>query len=352
MISASGHFKTRYSFDLGVLDTPFRRFWVLVGVLAAVAFPFVIPKFWVGIVNLAAIAVIGSLALNLLTGYAGQLSLGSAGFLGAGAFTVGVLVHQWGAPFWLTLPASVLVGAVLGILVGVPALRLRGIYLTISTLAAHFVIVSLATEYQSRAARGSGLMIPAPAIGPWALEGDRNWYFVLLIAAALVTVLSLNLIRGHIGRAWLAIRERDLAASALGIHVSFYKVMAFVISTSLTTFAGALWAYYTGFVAAEGFTFLVTIQYLAMIIIGGLGSVLGSILGAVFVTILPFVVERGVESLRFGEAFQSQIFAVQIGVFALLMLAFLILEPRGLVRLWNRVRAYCELWPFKFRVEE
>lgn len=352
MISASGHFKTSYSFELGVLETPFRRFWVLVGLCAAVGFPFVVPKFWVGIVNLSAIAVIGSLALNLLTGYAGQLSLGSAGFLGAGAFTVAVLVQQWGAPFWITIPASLLVGAVLGIFVGVPALRLRGIYLTISTLAAHFVILSFATEYQSRMARGSGLTIPPPAIGPWTLEGERNWYFVLLTAAALVTILSLNLIRSHIGRAWLAIRERDLAASALGINVSFYRVMAFVISTSLTTFGGALLAYYTGFVAAEGFTFLVTIEYLAMIIIGGVGSVLGSILGAVFVTVLPFVVERAVERLRFGEAFQSQIFALQIGVFALLMLAFLILEPRGLVRLWQRARAYFELWPFKFRVEE
>jgi len=211
------------------------------------------------------------------------------------------------------------------------------------------VIVSLATEYQSRVAGSSGVIIPAPRVGPWAVAGDRAWYVILVVLAGLVTLLCLNLNRSHVGRAWLVIRERDLAASALGVHVAFYKVMAFVISTALTTFAGALWVYYTGFVVAEAFTFLVTIEYLAMIIIGGLGSVFGSILGAVFVTILPFVVERGVERLPVGETFKTHLFAVQIGVFALLMLSFLLLEPRGLARLWSRTRAYWELWPLKYR---
>lgn len=347
--NASGYFKTRYTFELGFLETPFRRFWVVAGVCIALAFPFVAPTFWVGIFNLAAIAAIGALALNLLTGYTGQLSLGHAGFLAAGAFTAGILVGQWGAPFWIVLPASIVVGMVLGVIVGVPALRLRGIYLSISTLAAFFVIASLATEYQSRFGKGSGIVISPPKIGEWALSGERNWYFVLLVLAGLATLLCLNLNRSHIGRAWLAIRERDLAASALGIDVAFYKVMAFVISTAMTTFAGALSAYYTAFVSAEAFTFMVTIEFLAMILVGGLGSVLGSLLGAVFVTMLPFLVERAVDVLPFPATFKTHLFAVQIGLFAILMLAFLMFEPNGLARIWGRIRAYFELWPFKYR---
>lgn len=347
--NASGFFKTRYTFELGFLETPYRRFWVVAGLCIALAFPFFAPSFWIGIFNLAAIAAIGALALNLLTGYTGQLSLGHAGFLAAGAFTAGILVGQWGAPFWVVLPASIAVGMVLGVVVGVPALRLRGIYLSISTLAAFFVIASLVSEYQSRFGKGSGIVIPPPRIGDWILSGERNWYFALLVLAGLATLISLNLNRSHIGRAWLAIRERDLAASALGIDVAFYKVMAFVISTAMTTFAGALSAYYTAFVSAEAFTFLVTIEFLAMILIGGLGSVLGSLLGAVFVTLLPFVVERAVDALPFPATFKTHLFAVQIGLFAVLMLVFLMFEPNGLARIWGRIRAYFELWPFKYR---
>lgn len=347
--NASGYFKTGYSSEFGFWETPWRRFWVLAGLALAAAFPFFAPTFWIGVINLAAIAAIGALALNLVTGYTGQLSLGHSGFLAAGAFTVGILVGHWSTPVWVTLPAAIVIGMVVGVLVGVPALRLRGIYLSISTLAAYFVIVSLVTEYQSRFGGGAGFTIPPPQIGSWVLRGERNWYFVLLALVALATLLSLNLNRSHIGRAWLAIRERDLAASAMGIDVSFYKVMAFVISTAMTSLAGALLAYYTAFVSAEAFTFMVTIEYLAMILIGGLGSVLGSILGALFVTLLPFLVERAVEQLPFPATFKTHMFAVQSGLFAVLMLAFLMFEPMGLARIWGRIRAYFELWPFRYR---
>jgi branched-chain amino acid transport system permease protein len=347
--NASGFFKAGYSSEFGFWETPWRRFWVLAGLALAAAFPFFAPTFWIGVVNLAAIAAIGALALNLVTGYTGQLSLGHSGFLAAGAFTVGILVGQWSMPVCVTLPAAIVIGMGVGVFVGVPALRLRGIYLSISTLAAYFVIASLASEYQSRFGGGAGFVIPPPQIGSWVLSGERNWYFVLLALVALATLLCLNLNRSHVGRAWLAIRERDLAASAMGIDVSFYKVMAFVISTAMTSLAGALLAYYTAFVSAEAFTFMVTIEYLAMILIGGLGSVLGSLLGALFVTLLPFLVERAVEQLPFPATFKTHMFAVQSGLFAILMLAFLMFEPLGLARIWGRIRAYFELWPFRYR---
>ena len=349
MASGCGYFQTRYLFDTGLVETPFRRFWCAVGVALLLVLPFVAPAFWLGIANLAIIAVIGALALNLLTGYAGQLSLGHGGFLAAGAFTSAVLVRELGAPWWLTWPAALLVGALVGVLVGVPALRLRGIYLAVSTLAAHFVILALASEYQSHVGRGAALLLPTPNLFGWQLRGDRVWYFVLLVIAVLVTVICVNLMRSHVGRAWLTIRERDLAAAALGIDVRRYKIMAFVISTALTSFAGALWGYYTTFVSVEAFGFLITVEYLAMIIVGGMGSVLGSIYGALFITVLPAAVERTLQALPFARALERHVFAVQGAVFALLMIGFLFWEPRGLVALWRRLRTYFELWPFRRR---
>jgi len=346
---ASGYFKTRYDLSLGFWETPLRRFAVVLGIAFAAALPFVLPTFWLGIANLAAIAAIGALALNLLIGQTGQLSLGHAGFLATGAFTAGIVATHWSAPFWIALPAALAAGLLLGALVGVPALRLRGIYLSISTLAAHFVILSLATEYQSHIGKGSGITMPRVQLGGWTLAGERQWYWILLAFVAATTLLCLNLHRSHVGRAWAAIRERELAASAFGIAVARYKIMAFAISTALTALAGALAAYYTGFVSAESFGFMVTVEYLAMILIGGLGSVLGALLGALFVTLLPFVVERGVDLLALPATFKTHLFAVQIGLFALLMLAFLMFEPHGLARIWRRIRSWFELWPFKHK---
>ena len=282
--NASGFFKADYSSELGFWETPWRRFWVLAGLALAAAFPFFAPTFWIGVVNLAAIAAIGALALNLVTGYTGQLSLGHSGFLAAGAFTVGILVGRWAMPVWVTLPAAIVVGMGVGVFVGVPALRLRGIYLSISTLAAYFVIASLATEYQSRFGGSTGVVIQPPQIGSWVLSGERNWYFVLLVLVALATLLCLNLNRSHVGRAWLAIRERDLAASAW--HRRFLlQSDGFVISTAMTSLAGALLAYYTHVSAGRSPSGDRRVP--CDDLIGGLGSVLGS-LGALLSLCCPF----------------------------------------------------------------
>lgn len=349
MISGSGHFRTRYLVDTGLTATPFRRFWMLVLVLLLVLLPFMLPGYWLGVVNLTCIAVVGAVGLNLLTGSSGQLSLGQAGFLAIGAYSTVLLVRHFDAPIWVTIPCSMVAGATAGLLVGIPALRLRGLYLAISTLAGYFVILSLATEYQSIVGGSSGFLIPPPSIGPWRLRGEQTWYVVLVCAAAFSLVIGTNLLRSHVGRAWLAQRERDLAAGALGINVRSYRLLAFSVSTALTSLAGCLGSYYTGFVALESFTFFVTVQYLAMIVLGGLGSMLGSVYGAIFVTLLPFAVDRAIQGLPFRGAMENQVFGIQVAVFGLLMLGFLIFEPAGLVGIWLRVRNYFEQWPFRHR---
>ncbi len=333
---------------MALAGTAFRRGWLAVFVVSALAFPLVGTPFLIDLLCRTAIAVVGAQALNLLTGYTGLVSLGHAGLIAAGAFTSAILAEELKAPFWVALPAAIGVGAFLGLVVGIPALRLKGLYLALSTLALHFVILYLAGEYQSRRGLATGLLVPRPAVGRFALSGAPAWYYALLGAAAVTTLFCLNLVRTRPGRAWMAIRDREIAAAATGVNVADYKVLAFVVSSALTAFCGGLWAYYTGFVSVEAFSFFLTIEYIAMIIIGGMGSILGSVLGACVVTVLPYAIDAAINALPVPDRIQIHLFAVKFGTFGLLMALFLALEPRGLVRIWSRVRTYFDLWPFRY----
>jgi branched-chain amino acid transport system permease protein len=341
--------RTGYARDMRLLDSGFVRFWAFAGLLGALLLPLLLTNFWTGIANQTFIAVIGALALNLLMGTTGQISLGHAGFVAAGAFTVAALVTHLGLPIGATLIAALIVGAVLGVLVGLPALRLKGLYLAVSTLAAHFVIIVGLGQYQALISYGSGFSIPAPSILGVEISSERHWYYFLLVAALCVLLLNVNWLRSAYGRAWMAIRHRDITAESLGINAARYKLLAFSASTSLTCFSGALWAYHTAFVSVEAFDFHMLIQYLAMVIIGGLGSILGACLGAVFVIALPHLISLTVERIPLLQALGGKTFELQIGLFGLIMLLFLILEPRGLAGIWARVRFYFQLWPFKYR---
>ena len=285
----------------------------------------------------------------LLTGYAGLISLGHAGLMAAGAFTVGILFRETNAPFWITLPAAALVGGVLGVIFGLPSLRLRGLYLAVSTLALHFVVVYLGGEYETRRGFSTGIMIDPPQLGGISISDGRAWYYILLAAAVLTLLLCLNLLRARTGRAWRAIRAHETVAEALGIGIAGYKLLAFVISSAITAVAGALFAYYRGFVSVEAFSLFLTIQYVAMIIIGGMGSLVGALLGAAFVTVFPYVIETGLLALPGAQRYAGVLFAVNYAAFGLVMILFLMLEPLGLVGIWHRVQSYFLLWPFKQR---
>src|SRR5215471_4863585 len=253
--------QTDFRNDIQLLDSAFVRFWATAGLIAVLLLPLVLTNFWTGVANELFIAVIGALALNLLMGTTGQISLGHAGFLAAGAFTVAALITHFNAPIVATVLSAAVVGAVLGVLVGLPALRLKGLYLAVSTLAAHFVILVGVSQYQSAISYGSGFTIPSPSIFGLEIGSERAWYFFLLPFALGVLLLNLNWLRSAYGRAWMAIRHRDIAAAALGIDVALYKLLAFSASTSLTCVAGALWAYHTAFVSVEAFQFDMLIQF-------------------------------------------------------------------------------------------
>ncbi|HWI37477.1 MAG TPA: branched-chain amino acid ABC transporter permease [Burkholderiales bacterium] len=338
---ASGYFRTSYKEDLRLLDTRTQRAWFAAFALAMLGFPFLAGTFALDLANQVLLACIGAVALMLLTGYAGQISLGHAGLMAAGAFTAGILFKELAAPFWVTLPASAAVGAVLGLVFGLPSLRLRGLYLAVSTLALHFIVAYAGSEYETKRGFSTGVVIDSP------ITDARAWYYVLLAFAAATVLVSLNLLRSRTGRAWRAIRTRDTVAGALGISVHRAKLSAFVISSALTALSGCLFAYYRGFVSAEAFSLYLTIQYVAMIIIGGMGSILGALLGSVFVVLFPYAIEAAMKAAGLAEQLSSLLFAVNYAAFGLVMILFLVLEPLGLVGIWRRVQNWLLLWPFR-----
>jgi branched-chain amino acid transport system permease protein len=345
----SGHFRTSYAEDIALLGTRLERAGLALLAVALAAFPLVASPFALDLACQVFLASVGALSLMLLTGYAGQISLGHAGLIAAGAFTVGILFREADAPFWITLPAAALVGALLGIVFGLPSLRLRGLYLAVSTLALHFVVVYAGGEYESRRGFSTGIVIDPPRLGGLSITDNRAWYFILLAAAAATLLVSINLLRSRTGRAWRAIRARETVAEALGIGIAGHKLLAFVISSAITAVAGALFAYYRGFVSVEAFSLFLTIQYVAMVIIGGMGSLLGALLGAAFVTVFPYVIERALLALPGAQTYAGQLFAVNYAAFGLVMIVFLVLEPLGLVGIWHRIQGYFLMWPFRHR---
>ncbi|MCK5750103.1 MAG: branched-chain amino acid ABC transporter permease [Oricola sp.] len=347
--SASGHFRRSYADEFRLIETPFAKAATLVFAICLVGFPFIASPFYIDLATQVFLASIGALALALLTGIAGQISLGHAGLIAAGAFTAGILYKEVGAPFWITLPASAMTGALLGIVFGLPSLRLRGLYLAVSTLALHFLVVYLGGEYETKRGFSTGILIDPPKIFGYEIYAPRAWYFVLAAAAAITLLVCVNLMRSRSGRAWRASHSNETVAEALGMNVARYKLLAFVISSSITAVAGALFAYYRGFVSIEAFSLYLTIQYVAMIIIGGMGTLLGALLGALFVTLFPYLIEGLMSVMPGADRLAGSVFAVNYAAFGAVMILFLVFEPQGLVGIWRRIRNYFLLWPFKHR---
>ncbi len=319
---------------------------VLVGLLVT---PLFAGNYMLHLLNLSLLAVIGAVGLNLLTGYCGQVSLGHASFLAIGAFTTAILGQRYGMPFFVTIPVSCIIGALIGFVVGLPALRFRGIYLAITTLAMHYAIIYLLTVYQSNIGPSAtaGITVPSPSVGGFVIATPRNWFYVLLLFALLVVIFGINLARSYIGRAWVAIRDRDIAAEASGINVTRYKLLAFMISAALAALAGSLGAYFTSVVTVEEYTLELAIIYLAMIIVGGMGSIAGAVMGAFFITLMPFGIEHLFELLpwRIG----TTAFGIQQAAIGLAIIGFLLFEPDGLVEIYRRIATYFERWPFRYR---
>lgn len=316
--------------------------WYLILITAFLAAPLVMGTYWVSLLILIGINIIVALGLNLVTGYTGQVSLGHAAFFAVGAYTSAVLTGKFGISFWLALPASGVVGALVGIVVGLPALRLKGLYLAIATMGFGFIIEEIIVQWEPVTNGVNGLSIKRPSLAAFSLASDQHYYY-LVFSIVLFSILVLkNLLRTSSGRAFLAIRDSETAAESMGINLAVYKTAAFCISAFYTGIAGALFAHFMRFIGPENFTILESISFLVMILVGGLGSVHGSVFGAVFITFLPEGISLSKDYL---PTFIGQQAGLQAAVYGLVLLLFIRFEPLGLYGRWLKIKFYFENFP-------
>ncbi len=356
----SGVFHTTYAQDLSLRPIPLMRWRLLLVVVFVLLLPFVANNYYLTLANQIGIMAIGAIGLNILTGYTGQISLGQGGFMAIGAYTSGILAAWYGVPWYLTIPLACMATALFGGIFGIPSLRLKGLYLAIATLAAQQIIEWVIIRSSARGAEA----IPVPSIELFGtsisrlrfdfitgqLGGREFWfYWVIMLFLAVVVIFTVNLFRTKVGRAFIAIRDQDIAAAVMGVNVFQYKILSFATSSFIVGLAGALQAQYRGIVSFESFTIEVSILYLAAIIIGGLGSVSGSIYGAIFMTLLPaFLANLGFALRGVIPGVDQYIAFVRQGVFGVVIILFLIFEPEGIAKMWRNVKDYFRLWPFSY----
>ena len=349
-----GVLKTSYEADMAFYPLPIAKWTVaILAVLFFAVIPLALHEYYLSIANLVWIAVIGALGLNILVGYTGQVSIGHGAFMSVGAYTAANLATRLDSPWPVNLLAGGLMAAAVGAVVGIPSLRIKGLYLAIATLAGQ-LIIEWTINHVTFISGGvqASIEVPRPRLGTMVLSSQRDMYFFLLVFVVLAIVGTMNLVRSRVGRAFIAIRDQDIAAEIIGIDIFRYKLLAFAISSFYAGMTGVLYTYFLGIANYEQFQIGVSIDYLAMIIIGGLGSVLGSIFGAIFVTLLPIVIRLSMEA--FGGLFLPQqvvlnlIPNLRLMMFGALIVFFLIVEPDGLNRLWRNIRSYFRIWPFAY----
>jgi branched-chain amino acid transport system permease protein len=339
---------------MALYPLPIARYTVAaLAVLFFLVIPLTLHEYYLSVANLVWIAVIGALGLNVLVGYTGQVSIGHGAFMSVGAYTAANLATRLDSPWPVNLLAGGLMAALIGAVVGIPSLRIKGLYLAIATLAGQ-LIIEWTINHVTFISGGvqASIEVSRPRVGPYVLASQRAMYYFLLAFVVIAIVGTMNLVRSRVGRAFIAIRDQDIAAEIIGINIFRYKLLAFAVSSFYAGVTGVLYTYFLGIANYEQFQIGVSIDYLAMIIIGGLGSVLGSIFGAMFVTLLPILIRYGMEA--FGGIFFSQatvlnlIPALRLTLFGALIIAFLIVEPEGLNRLWRNIRSYFRIWPFAY----
>jgi branched-chain amino acid transport system permease protein len=326
--------------------------WALL--LAALAFLFTLPLYlgddWLSVANLIGITIIAVTGLNILTGYCGQLSIGHAGFIAVGAYTAAVLTNRLELPFLVGLISAGCVAGLIGMIFGIPSLRVKGFYLAISTIAAQFIIIFVINHWTSVTGGFLGISVPPASIGGITFISQGSQFYLIMAITVIVIYLAKNLARTRVGRAFVAIRDNDLAAEVMGINLFRYKLLAFFIGCFLAGIAGSLFAHWIGFVNAENFTFTDSILYIGMMIIGGLGTTVGPIFGVIAIrivqklmTLISPVLESTFSALPAG--FTTGIAPMLFG-FGIVL--FLILWPRGLAHRWSLFKASYRLWPFSY----
>ncbi len=346
--------KRDYYEDIQLLDSKVLWFWFLMFIAALISFPFIVPNYYVYMANYMAINVIVTVGLNILVGYTGQISLGHAGFFAIGAYGTVLLMTALHLPFLLAIVAAAFIAAFFGFVLGLPALRLEGPYLAIATLGFGMAITQVIGRWQVFGGR-MGLETPNLSFGPYILESDRQLYFLIITITFLMTLAARNLMKTRVGRAFIAIRDSDIAAETMGVNLVFYKTLAFAVSAFYAGIAGGLFAFLLGFINPSTFNFILSIYFLAFVIVGGLGSIFGSIMGGVFMTWLLLVLDKvqelpylGTVLISFSENWMTLSGLPNIAsiIFGLIIVLLVVFEPLGLYGFWIRTKIYWKTWPF------
>lgn len=345
--------KKDYFEDIQLFSNRYQVFWCVVLLAFLFTYPFLVKTYYLTVVNFMAVNVIVALGLNLLIGNTGQISLGHAGFVAIGAYTT-VLLLKMGVPFVFALVASGLLAGLFGIFLGIPSLKLEGPYLAIATLAFGLAVTIIIGRMDFLGGR-MGFSVPKINLSWTGMSYDRSLYYLIISITIASVFIARNILKSRIGRSFQAIRDSDIAASAIGINLTKYKLYSFAVSALYAGVAGSLWALYLGFINPTLFTFILSINFLAIVVIGGLGFVSGSIMGAVVMTYLnlklqdvPEIPVIGPLLQQFSEAFMmptgiSNISWVLTGLILILIVIF---EPLGLYGIWLRIRIYWKRWPF------
>jgi branched-chain amino acid transport system permease protein len=345
MALPSGTFNQSYGQDMAIFRT--KTQWLIL--LAFLAFLFSSPLYFsdriLTILTIIGITVISVHGLNILTGYCNQISIGHAGFMAVGAYTSGMLTAHLGWSFWAALPCAALAAGLVGILFGLPSLKVKGFYLIMATIAAQFIIIWFILQFRNITGGGDGLAVPRPEIGGFVLQSKASYFYLVMIIACLATFVAKNIVRTRAGRAFIAIRDNELAAEVMGVNLFAYKLLAFFIGCVFAGVAGALLVHYVAFATVDQFPFMNSVWYLGMLIVGGMGSTTGVIFGVVSLKLLDELVVIVGPMLAVAVAPQA---AASLGLImrGLVIIIFLIFEPRGLAHRWEMVKAYYRLWPF------
>jgi branched-chain amino acid transport system permease protein len=339
-----------YAEDMAIVRT--KTHWVLlIGFLVLLfTMPLYFGNYWLGVFNLIGITLIAAVGLNILVGYCGQLSIGHAGFIAVGAYTAAIMTTRLELPFLLGLIGAGVVSGFIGLIFGIPSVRVKGFYLAITTIAAQFIIIWVINHW-GYTGGFLGIKVPYASIGGLVFRSESSQFYLIITIAVLCVFFAKNLTRTKVGRAFIAVRDNDLAAEVMGVNLLYYKLLAFFIGCFFAGIAGALLAHWIGFINAEQFSFTESILYIGMIIIGGLGTSIGPIFGVVFIRILQQLLTQ--DLVPFLEStFTSFPSGFATGVtpmlFGLVIVLFLILEPRGLAHRWALFKSAYRLWPFSY----
>ncbi len=319
-----------------------------------IAFPFISPNYYVYMLNYMAVNVIVAMGLNILIGYTGQISLGHAGFFAIGAYVTVLFIDKLHVPFFAALFVAALLAAAFGFVLGLPALRLEGPYLAIATLGFGMAIIQVIGRAAVFGGR-NGLLVSKMSIGPYVLNTDKELYFMIIPMTVILVFAARNIVKTRVGRALVSIRDSDIAAETMGVNVTYYKTLAFAISAFYAGIAGGLYAFVIGFINPGSFTFILSILFLSMVVVGGLGSVLGAVMGGIFISFLNLKLESVQYIPGFGDMLViiSKKWMSVTGlpnissiIFGLILILIVVIEPLGLYGFWIRTKKYWKTWPF------